>query len=161
MMRHNSLPALCSVVVTPERFRPVCRPDSIPVVIRVMVMSAFLVASIGIVQQYLDWNYLLQGAAPGSTFSNRNLAGHVIVICLPLAFFGLLLHGSSVTNKVLSSTAIIVIGIYAYHIKSTGVWVSIAVEIILLPGSVGGDYRVVLLPQSAWVPCLRNTFNIL
>ena len=106
-------------------------PAYIPVIIQIMVISAVLVASIGLAQQYLDWNYLFQTAKPGSTFANRNLAGHVIVICLPLAFFRLLLQDSSLRDKVLSFAAILVLTLYGYHTTSTNILISITVEMML------------------------------
>ncbi len=107
-------------------------PAFVPAVVDIMVISAVMVASIGLAQYYVDWNYLHQTAAPGSTFSNRNLAGHVIVICLPLAFFRLLLSSSSILQKFTSIAAILILGIYGYHTMATGVRVSIAAEAALL-----------------------------
>ena len=107
-------------------------PKNIPAIIQTMVVSAVLVASIGLAQQYFDWNYLPQSAEPGSTFSNRNLAGHVIVICLPLTFFGFLREESSIREKAASLCAAAMLIAYAYHTHSDAVWLSITLEITFI-----------------------------
>jgi len=53
-------------------------------------VSSGLVALLGLLQQFFDLQWVPQAESPASTFSNRNMAAHFVVICLPLAFAALL-----------------------------------------------------------------------
>ena len=55
--------------------------------LKVMFVSGFVAATIGIFQYLLGFDFFSQAAGPASTFGNKNMGAEYIVLTLPLGFY--------------------------------------------------------------------------
>lgn len=55
--------------------------------LKVMFVSGFVAATIGVFQYLLGFDFFSQAAGPASTFGNKNMGAEYIVLTLPLGFY--------------------------------------------------------------------------
>lgn len=102
----------------------------------VLVISMILVSLIGLVQyynpdSYLVQNFFAQAAKPSSTFGNKNMASHFVVMILPISI--VLMLSSKNTIKMAYYAIVIVIGFwFLMNAAARQAWVAMAVELFLL-----------------------------
>jgi tetratricopeptide (TPR) repeat protein len=94
-----------------------------------LIYSGVLVALIGLLQQFFDFELIRQAVPPASTFGNKNLAGHFMVLVFPisLVFLFLAKHKNDFIKYGLFT---FILGLFIFYIKSRSAWLAIFVEII-------------------------------
>ncbi len=99
-----------------------------------LLIAAFTIAAIGILQYLFDPFTLTQAASPSSTFGNKNMTTQPIVLIWPLALF--LLFSNQVKGKQVWILTILtsLLMIFVFYTKTRSSWLSIVGEIILLAG---------------------------
>jgi O-antigen ligase len=103
---------------------------------KALVISMTIVIIIGLIQYYYPDNYLIQNffaqaAKPSSTFGNKNMASHFVVMVLPLSMMFLL---SAKNNFVIFRYSVVVILGFWYLMNAAArqAWVAMAVELAVL-----------------------------
>ena len=103
---------------------------------KALVISMMVVTIIGLVQYYFPDNYLIQNifaqaAKPSSTFGNKNMASHFVVMVLPLSIVLLLSAKNSLV--IARYSAAIILGFwYLMNAAARQAWVAMAVELTVL-----------------------------
>ena len=105
-------------------------------ILNVLIVLMSIVSIIGLVQYYFSdihsVKYLFsQTAVPGSTFANRNMASHFIVMTLPLAFV-LLLSARDKFNIVVYSVASSIGSWFLIYTLARQAYVAMGVELLIL-----------------------------
>ena len=124
----------------------------------ILVLTAGIIAFIGLLQYFFNPFSLTQAAWPASTFGNKNMASQVIVLILPL--FAFLLFSSNVRTMEVWILAILMSIVLSYLLftESRAAWLSITVEFFLI-------FLYILLMKSdikKWVSWNQNkTFAII
>lgn len=99
-----------------------------------LLIAAFVVALIGILQYLFDPFTLTQAAKPASTFGNKNMTTQPIVLIWPIALF-LLFSNQIKANSVWVLTLITsLMMVFIFYTKTRSSWLSIIGEIILISG---------------------------
>ncbi len=97
-----------------------------------LIITAGVIAVIGILQYLLDPFNLAQNSAPASTFGNRNIAIQPIILILPLSIF--LLLSKQVQN--LKAWALIIITslviVYITYTTTRSAWLAVFIELLLI-----------------------------
>ena len=97
-----------------------------------LIITAGVIAVIGILQYLLDPFNLAQNSAPASTFGNRNIAIQPIILILPLSIF--LLLSKQVQN--LKAWALIIITslviVYITYTTTRSAWLAVIIELLLI-----------------------------
>jgi O-antigen ligase/tetratricopeptide (TPR) repeat protein len=103
---------------------------------KALVISMTIVTIIGLMQYYNPDNYFIQNffaqaAKPASTFGNKNMASHFVVMVLPLSIVFLL---SAKNNFVIARYSVVVILGFWYLMNAAArqAWVAMAVELTVL-----------------------------
>ncbi|SMN02375.1 Oligosaccharide repeat unit polymerase Wzy [uncultured Candidatus Thioglobus sp.] len=99
-----------------------------------LLIAAFLIALIGILQYWFDPFSLTQAATPSSTFGNKNMATQPLVLILPLALF--LLSSKTIKGDQAWIVAILsaLVMLFVFYTRTRSSWLSILIEIILIAG---------------------------
>ena len=97
-------------------------------------ISSALVAILGLLQHLFDLQWIPQAQSPASTFSNRNMAAHFVVLCLPLAFAALLEARRGLTRTVALAGILGSVG-YLYVTATRAAWLAAIVVAFLLLGA--------------------------
>jgi len=95
-----------------------------------LVSAGMIIAVVGILQYLTPFDTPKSAAPPASTFGNRNMATHVIVLTLP---FCLYLLGLRTTRGLFSWLAAMFGGlmfVYLFYTTTRAAWVSVGVSII-------------------------------
>ncbi|MDY7025295.1 MAG: O-antigen ligase family protein [Pseudomonadota bacterium] len=92
------------------------------------------VALIGCGQYLFDWQLVAQAANPSSTFGNKNMACHMVVLAMPLAFYFLLARQQSVVMDSLYAAGMMVMAAFLFYTTTRSAWGAVFVELILLTG---------------------------
>ncbi|SMM99473.1 Putative membrane protein of ExoQ family, involved in exopolysaccharide production [uncultured Candidatus Thioglobus sp.] len=99
-----------------------------------LLIAAFVIAGIGLLQYWFDPFKLTQATAPASTFGNKNMSTHPIILIWPLALF--LLFSNKIKHRqvwlLTISTALLMVFLFYAHTRAS--WVSVIAEIILIVG---------------------------
>ena len=97
-----------------------------------LIITAGVIAVIGILQYLLDPFNLAQNSAPASTFGNKNIAIQPIILILPLSIF--LLLSKQVQN--LKAWALIIITslviVYITYTTTRSAWLAVIIELLLI-----------------------------
>jgi len=103
---------------------------------KALVISMTIVTIIGLMQYYNPDNYFIQNlfaqaAKPASTFGNKNMASHFVVMVLPLSIVFLL---SAKNNFMIARYSVVVILGFWYLMNAAArqAWVAMAVELTVL-----------------------------
>lgn len=97
-----------------------------------LLITALIIAIIGIAQYLFDLSVITQAAPPASTFANKNMATQPIVLILPFTLF-LLFHDKIKGIKVwVVTVSIALIMAYIFYTRTRASWVSIVIEVFLL-----------------------------
>lgn len=103
---------------------------------KALVLSMGIVSIIGLIQYYFPDSYLIQNlfaqaAKPSSTFGNKNMASHFVVMALPLSIIFLL---SAKNNHFIARYSVLSIFGFWYLMNAAArqAWVAMAAELILL-----------------------------
>ena len=97
-----------------------------------LILSAGIIAVIGISQHLFDPFSLTQAAPPASTFGNKNMATQPLVLILPLIFF-LLISKNIQDLKVWTLTLITsLVFVYIFYSVTRAVWVAIFIELLII-----------------------------
>jgi len=104
--------------------------------INALSVSLLLVSLVGIAQYYLTelvWvqKLFIQTAAPASTFANKNMASHFVVMTLPLVLVGLL-RSNGWVERGFTAVVLFTGSLYLILIAARQGYLAIAVEIVLL-----------------------------
>ncbi|MGU9977750.1 MAG: O-antigen ligase family protein [Candidatus Oxydemutatoraceae bacterium WSBS_2016_MAG_OTU14] len=105
--------------------------DWVRKIITAMVISGFLIATLGIVQFLFGVDWVQQHIVPAATFSNKNMAGQYALLTFPLAAVSIF------TSKKWQETwfyvlATAFIAVFMFFTRSRAVWLSGAVECFFL-----------------------------
>jgi hypothetical protein len=96
-----------------------------------LIVSAGIVASIGILQYLFDPFALTQSAIPGSTFANKNIASQVIILIFPMSFFLILSNKNEGIRVWLATFITAFLLVYIFYASSRTAWIATIVEICL------------------------------
>ena len=94
-------------------------------------LSGFMVALIGYLQHLSLLDLIPQTRAPSSTFGNKNMAVHVIVLTLPLGFMHAL-TSSDVKKRLAFTLALTVMIAYLYHTQTRAGWIALFVQLFVV-----------------------------
>ncbi|SMN01640.1 Lipid A core-O-antigen ligase [uncultured Candidatus Thioglobus sp.] len=99
-----------------------------------LLIAAFLIALIGILQYWFDPFSLTQAATPSSTFGNKNMATQPLVLILPLALF--LLGSKTIKGNQawIVATLSALVMLFVFYTRTRSSWLSILIEIALIAG---------------------------
>lgn len=95
-----------------------------------LVLAAFLTALLGIGQHLFTIDLVPQFAPPAATFVNRNMAGHFIVLTLPLCLFLLLTNSRKRRNffYYIAATAMVLFLVYT---GNRSAWLAMTIELVM------------------------------
>jgi hypothetical protein len=107
----------------------------IPSIMRALVTVMSIVSFVGLLQYYFSdvhtiKNLFAQTASPGSTFANKNMASHFIVMTLPLSFV-LLLSARNKFNIALYSATSSIGSWFLIYTFARQAYVAMAVELLI------------------------------
>jgi len=110
-----------------------------------ILVSLFTVSLIGIIQFYFDHNDFIsslffQAVGPASTFGNKNMASHFLVMTIPLAIV-LFMSASNKLRVGLYSLVIFFSLLYLIQTTARQAYLAIAIEFILLILFIIYDYQ--------------------
>jgi len=117
---------------------------SVMSIVRALVAVMSVVSFVGLLQYYFSdihivKNLFSQTAGPGSTFANKNMASHFIVMTLPLAYV-LLLSARDKFNIVIYSIASSIGSWYLIYTFARQAYVAMSVELLILLLVIVLDY---------------------
>jgi len=120
------------------------KKNAIYSILYTLIFSMTFVSLIGLMQFYLGDNILInnffgQSASPASTFANKNMASHFLVMVLPLNLI-LLLKETSKKKIAFYSISITVSLWYLIFITARQAYLAFGIELILLVLFLGLDY---------------------
>lgn len=99
---------------------------------RILILTAGIISLIGVIQYFFNPFSLTQAASPASTFGNKNMASHVIVLIIPIfAFLFLSRKVQTLEVWMLASMMAIVLS-YILLTESRAAWLSILIELFLI-----------------------------
>ena len=102
---------------------------------KALLVSMFFISVIGLLQYYFPDNWhiqhiFMQTATPGSTFVNKNMASHFMVMVLPFSLILLLM--ATQKKKVILYSVVLVVGMwFLINIAARQAYVAIFLEILL------------------------------
>jgi tetratricopeptide (TPR) repeat protein len=94
-------------------------------------VSSGLVALLGLLQYFFDLQWVPQAQSPASTFSNRNMAAHFVVICLPLAFAAFL-ETRRLSARLAALAGLLGSVAFLYVTATRAAWLAMIVVVFLL-----------------------------
>ena len=94
-------------------------------------LSGFVVAFIGYLQHLSILDWIPQTRAPSSTFGNKNMAVHVVVLTLPLGFFHAF-RSSDIKKRLGFALALIVMIAYLYHTQTRAGWIALFIQLFVV-----------------------------
>jgi O-antigen ligase len=97
-----------------------------------LVISAGIIAIIGILQYLFDPFTLTQSAIPSSTFGNKNMATQPISMIFPLAVFLILNKNSSIKIMWIAGILGALMLTFNFYTSTRASWIAIIVEVILM-----------------------------
>ncbi|MBE8190376.1 MAG: O-antigen ligase family protein [Candidatus Thioglobus sp.] len=99
-----------------------------------LLIAAFVIAAVGILQYLFDPFTLTQATPPSSTFGNKNMTTQPIVLIWPLALF--LLFSNQVKGRQVwvLTTLTALLMVFVFYTKTRSSWLSIIAEVILIGG---------------------------
>jgi O-antigen ligase len=102
--------------------------------IRLLLTAVFVagvvVAAIGILQALAQFDLFAQVVSPASTFGNKNMAMHFIVLAFPAGLYVLLAAAYSLRGKSLAAAGLAALLAYALFSSTRAAWISLALEIV-------------------------------
>ena len=109
---------------------------SIDLALKGLVLSMSIVSIIGLIQFYMADDYFIQNifpqfAPPSSTFGNKNMAAHFLVMTLPLAFAYTLLAKTRVSVIVMAFASFVGLW-YIMYIAARQAYLAMFIEILIL-----------------------------
>jgi tetratricopeptide (TPR) repeat protein len=101
-----------------------------------LVITSILVSILGLVQYYFPnniniQNFIRQAVKPASTFGNKNMAIHFIVMTLPIAIV-FLLRSQKIGKIVFFTFASVIASWYLIHSYTRAGWLSVTIEMTFL-----------------------------
>jgi tetratricopeptide (TPR) repeat protein len=101
-----------------------------------LVITSVLVSILGLMQYYFPnniniQNFIRQAVHPASTFGNKNMAIHFIVMTLPLAIV-FLIRAQKLSKIIFFTFATIIASWYLIHSYTRAGWLSVSIEMIFL-----------------------------
>ncbi len=105
-------------------------PDAVPRFFLAAALGSGVVCLIGIFQAAFGMDWIPQAAAPGSTFSNRNMAAHYVAICFPLTM-GLIAVSERNRTRVLGSVCLVLALLYLWYTGTRSAWLAVLVVVVL------------------------------
>ena len=98
---------------------------------RGLVFAASYVAIIGLAQVFFALDIYTQTSPPASTFVNKNMASHVIVLVFPLGCFLLCVDKNKHLSRIYPFALALMIA-YIFHTDTRAAWLSMALEGFLI-----------------------------
>lgn len=110
-----------------------------------IILVAVLVSIIGLIQYYFPnrieiQSFIRQAIPPASTFGNKNMAAHFLVMTLPLALV-FMLYENTVKKIVFYAVSSIMIAWFLIHTNTRAGWFSVMVELVFLLIFLITDYK--------------------
>lgn len=99
-----------------------------------LLIAAFIIAIIGILQYWFDPFTLTQAIKPASTFGNKNMSTQPIVLILPLVLFLFFSNKISTQQVWVVSIFTSLIMVFIFYTRTRSSWLSIIIELILISG---------------------------
>ncbi len=101
----------------------------------ISTLGAAIVSAIGISQSVFSMDLIPQGIAPGSTFSNKNIAVQFVVLAWPLSLLYFLLNMDR-ARYWLSAGMHALIVIYLIYTTTRAGWIAISISFLMLMGFI-------------------------
>lgn len=95
-------------------------------------ISASLIAIIGLLQFFEILTFIKQTVAPASTFVNKNIAAHTLLMLLPAPFFLLSINFKKTWKNALAPISIALIFALIFHIQSRASWLALLFVLALI-----------------------------
>jgi tetratricopeptide (TPR) repeat protein len=152
----------------------------------VVTLSVMAVSLVGIAQYLFNLTWVPQIVPPSSTFSNKNMAAHIISMSLPLCL-GCLFMSRKGWQRIICLLSIFLTLLYSLYIKTRASWLAALVVLavmgisavprlrallcresrkrILLPATVGSIFIILLIlfsqlaPANIPVPILKDSIG--
>jgi len=110
--------------------------DLVKAILKLLVISMFIVSVIGLLQYYLPnnnfiQNFFTQVAIPGSSFGNKNFASHFVVMVLPISLINLLDSGKN-KNIIFYSITTFIGSWFIMYTYARQAYLAVSIEILLL-----------------------------
>lgn len=99
--------------------------------IRFSVVSAVIVSIIGILQFTLGFDIIPQGAVPGSTFSNKNIAVQFVIIIWPFSLLLVFLNKQKNLDWIYSFFHSFII-IYLLYTRTRAGWIAVLISFLFI-----------------------------
>ncbi len=98
----------------------------------ISALSVFFVSVIGILQKLWNITWIPQLTPPASTFSNKNMAAHMLAIGFPFIVGSFFMYKQRII-KFLSSVILAVTLLFLYYTKTRSAWIAVlAVSLVLI-----------------------------
>ena len=115
-----------------------------PIVLNVLVVALIFVSIIGLLQYYFNDNifirdFFFQKHVPASTFINKNMASHFVVMTLPISLV-LFLFSNKRLHAIFYSVAFFLGTWYLLYIKARQAYLAVIVEFLVLVLFLGLDF---------------------
>ncbi len=120
-------------------------PKQVDAIVVACILSGVAVSLIGMAQHLLGFSWIPQLAKPASTFCNKNMAIHFIVMVLPLACL-VFVSNSKPSRDWVYGLGWATMGVYLIYTQTRAGWVSVVVSFaimftIMLFGGFAGDMK--------------------
>ena len=96
-----------------------------------LFLTAVVVSAIGALQYLELFHGVVQLVPPASTFGNKNIANHVLVLLLPLGLF-LLFNTTSKKQLALLALGLPIIFAYIFYTQTRSAWLSVGIELMAI-----------------------------
>ena len=97
-----------------------------------IVLSAVIVALIAMAQVFLELKTIPQAAVPASTFGNKNLLGHFMVLSFPSAIYLMMKPNNHRIQKIYYSIGAVLILATIFQTTARGSWLAIGMGIAIM-----------------------------
>ncbi|SFV63971.1 Oligosaccharide repeat unit polymerase Wzy; O-antigen ligase [hydrothermal vent metagenome] len=98
--------------------------------LNVLLISGVIVAMIGIFQYLFDFELIRQAIKPASTFGNKNLAGHFMVLVFPISLLFLFISKNK-QSIILYALSTFILSVFIIYLNSRSAWLAILLELTL------------------------------
>lgn len=109
------------------------RSDSdVQLLLAAFFFAGVTVAAIGILQTLTQFDVFFQVVSPASTFGNKNMAMHLVVLVFPAGIFLFINDSSSLRGKSLATAGLAVLLAYTLFTVTRAAWVVLTLEMVAL-----------------------------
>ncbi len=94
-----------------------------------VVLCGTFISLHGIIQYLFDLDIPFQNAGPASTFSHRNMAAQIVVLCFPFSFYLISLSKRG-ESRIIALASVPLMITYIFYTGTRAAWAAISVEFI-------------------------------